>query len=155
MQLSAIFLRLGHEHFDQLMRSVSLGQLRTYQLFDPFKTRLHLQKLNSETLRKATPRVWARLQEENPKDLATEIAQAVLISHMTMIKAVLDDLGIPHDDGFFSKDADVSGHLSEGWQQRVWDKFKNQFSQATLLFYINHLAWEVAKADDVFTPVNG
>ena len=87
--------------------------------------------------------------------MATEIAQAVLISHMTMIKAVLDDLGIPHDDGFFSKDADVSGHLSEGWQQRVWDKFKNQFSQATLLFYINHLAWEVAKADDVFTPVNG
>lgn len=152
MQLPDIFLRLGQDHFDQLMRSVSLGRLRTYQLFDVFKTRLHLQKLNSETLRKATPRVWARLQEEKSNELATELSQAILISHMDMIRAVLDELGVPHEDGFFSKDADVSEHLPEGWQQRVWEKFKDQFPPATLLFYINHLGWEVAKAEDVFTP---
>jgi hypothetical protein len=152
MQLSDIFLRLGQDNFDQIMRSVSLGRLRTYQLFDPFKTRLHLQKLNSETLRKASPRIWARLREEKANELATEISQAVLISHMDMIRAVLDELGVPHEDGFFSKDADVSGFLTDGWQQRVWEKYKGQFPAATLLFYINHLGWEVAKAEDVFNP---
>jgi len=152
MQLPDLFLRLGQDSFEQLLRSISLGRLRTYQIFDAFKTRLHLHKLNGDTLRKASPRVWARLQEENAADLATEISQAILISHMDMIKAVLDDLGMPHEDGFFAKDADLTPHLTEGWQQRVWDKFKTQYPPATLLFYINHLALEVAKAEDVFQP---
>ncbi len=152
MQLPDIFLQLGQDHFDKILRSVSLGRLRTFQLFDPFKTRLHLQKLNSENLKKVTPRVWARLQEDGAKDLALDISQAVLISHMDMITTVLNDLGIPHEDGFFAKDADVSGYLTEGWQQRVWDKFKDKFPSSTLLFYINHLGWEVAKAETIFTP---
>ena len=66
-----------------------------------------------------------------------------------MIKAVLDHLGIPHEDGFFAKDADVAGYLKEGWQQEVWEKFHTTFPPAPLLFYINHLAWEIAKAEDV------
>jgi hypothetical protein len=153
MQLSDIFLRLGQENLEQLMRSVSLGRLRTYQMFDPLKTRLHLHKLNAETLRKAAPRTWARLQEpEGSADLATELSQAILISHMDMIKAVLDGLGIPHEEGFFAKDADVSGHLKDGWQQKAWEEFRDKFPPAPLLFYINHLAWEVAKAEDVFAP---
>ena len=152
MQLTDIFLRMGQDTFDPLMRSISLGSLKTYQLFDAFKTRLHLHKLNSETLRKATPRVWARLQEENPGDLASELSQAILISHMDMIKAVLDFLKVPHEEGFFAKDGDLSGHLTDGWQQRVWEKFHGQYTPATLQFYINHLALEVAKADDVFVP---
>ena len=61
MQLCDIFLRLGEENFQQLIRSVSIGRLKTYQLFDRVKTRLHLNKLNSETLRKAAPRIWARI----------------------------------------------------------------------------------------------
>ena len=111
MQLSDIFLGLGEETFQQLMRSVSMGRLRTYQLFDRVKTRLHLHKLSSETLRKATPRLWERLKEDPDEDFATDLAQAILVSHLDMIKAVLDHLGVPHEDGFFAKDADVSGYL--------------------------------------------
>lgn len=152
MQLSDIFLRLGEDTFGQLLRTVSLGKLRTYQLFDAFKTRLHLHKLNSETLRKAAPRVWARLDEPDSADLATELAQAILVSHMDMIKAVLDELGVPHEDGFFAKDAEISKYLTEGWQQKAWGEFHAKFPPAALLFYINHLAWEIAKAEDVFQP---
>ncbi|MEQ1948525.1 MAG: hypothetical protein ABL995_15140 [Bryobacteraceae bacterium] len=152
MQLSDIFLRLGQETFEQMLRSVSLGRLRTYQLFDPFKTRLHVQKLNTETLRKAGPRTWQRLQDEGNGTLATELSQAILISHLDMIQAVLNELGVPHQDGFFEKDADLSPYLTDGWQQRAWDTFKGKYPPAALLFYINHLAWEVAKAEDVFQP---
>ena len=167
MQLSDIFLRMGPEQFEQLLRSISLGRLKTFQMFEPFKTRLHLHKLNTEALRKCAPslsrriiralrkcapRQFARLQEEGNADLATDLAQAILISHMDMIKAVLDELGVPHEDGFFAKDTDVSTYLKEGWQQIAWDKFHDKYPPAALLFYINHLAWEVAKAEDVFAP---
>jgi hypothetical protein len=152
MQISDIFLRLGEERFEELMRSISMGRLRTFQLFDALKTRVHLHKLNSETLRKSAPRLWTRLGEENSGDLAGDLAQAILVSHLDLIKAVLDELGVPHEEGFFAKDADVSGYLKDGWQQRVWEKFHGAFPPAALLFYINHLAWEVAKAEDVFTP---
>jgi hypothetical protein len=151
MQLSDIFLGLGEETFQKLMRSISMGKLRTYQLFDRIKTRLHLHKLSSETLRKATPRLWERLGEKD-EDYSTDLAQAILVSHLDMIKAVLDHLGVPHEDGFFQKDADVSGFLKEGWQQDVWSKFQSVYSPAALLFYINHLAWEIAKAEQVFAP---
>jgi len=65
---------------------------------------------------------------------------------------VLDHLGVPHEEGFFAKDADVSKFLTDGWQQAAWDKFHEAFPPAPLLFYINHLAWEIAKAEDVFAP---
>ena len=151
MQLSDIFLRQGEETFQQLMRSVSMGKLKTYQLYDRVKTRLHLTKLNSETLRKATPRLWARLQEHD-EDFATDLGQTILVSHLDLIKAVLDHLGVPHEDGFFAKDADIAGYLKEGWQQDVWNTFHTTLPPAPLLFYINHLAWEIAKAEDVFAP---
>jgi hypothetical protein len=149
MQLSEIFLRLGNESFNELMRSVSMGGLKTYQVYDRFKTRLHVSKLNSETLRKATPRVWARLQERDD-DFAADLAQAILVSHMPMIRAVLDHLGVPHEGGFFAKDAEIAGYLKDGWQREVWERFRPAFPAAALLFYINHLAWEITKAEDVF-----
>lgn len=151
MLLCDIFLRLGEDTFQQLVRSISIGRLKTYQLFDRLKTRLHLNKLSAETLRKATPRIWARLGERDD-EFASDIAQAILISHLDMIRAVLDYLGVPHEEGFFAKDADVSGYLKEGWQPEVWAKFQGTFSPAALLFYINHLAWEIAKAEEVFAP---
>jgi len=161
MQLADIFLRLGNDTFEQLLRSISLGRLRTYQMFDPFKTRLHLTKLNSETLRKAAPRLWARLSgngdgalPDASAALATDLAQAILVSHLDLIKAVLDRLGVPHEDGFFAKDADIAAHLKEGWQQQCWEEFRAIQPAAPLLFYINHLAWEVSKAEDVFQPAN-
>jgi hypothetical protein len=151
MQLCDIFLRLGDDNFQQLMRTVSMGRLKTYQLFDRVKTRLYLNKLNSETLRKATPRIWTRIGEHDD-DFAAELAQAILISHLDMIRAVLDHLGIPHEDGFFSKDAEMTQYLTDGWQQVTWDKFHAAYSAPALLFYINHLAWEVSKAENVFQP---
>jgi hypothetical protein len=151
MQLCDIFLGLGEENCQQLLRSVSMGRLKTYQLFDRLKTRLHLSKLNSETLRKAEPRIWERLRGRDD-DFATDLSQAVLTSNLDLIKAVLDHLGVPHEDGFFAKDADLAGHLKEGWQAEVWEKFRGTLQPAPLLFYINHLAWEVAKAEEVFAP---
>ena len=58
MQLCDIFLGLGEETFNRTLRSISMGKLKTYQLFDRLKTRLYLNKLNSETLRKSAPRFW-------------------------------------------------------------------------------------------------
>src|SRR5579863_9610636 len=46
MLLCDIFLRLGEDTFQQLVRSISIGRLKTYQLFDRLKTRLHMQKLS-------------------------------------------------------------------------------------------------------------
>jgi len=40
---------------------------------------LRLKKLNSEILRKAAPRVWARIAERDD-EFATDLAQAILIS---------------------------------------------------------------------------
>src|SRR5690348_668553 len=151
MQLSDMFLKLGEDNFQQLMRSITIGKLKTFQLFERVQIRLHLHKLNSETLRKATPRIWARIGEHD-EEFAAEMAQVILISHMDMIKAVLDHLGIPHEEGFFAKDTDVSTYLKEGWQQQAWDQFHEKYSAPALLFYINHLAWEIAKAEDVFAP---
>lgn len=151
MQLSEIFVGLDQPSFAQLLRSISLGKLRTFQLFDRMKARMHVAKLNSEHIRKAEPRLWTRLSEHD-EDLATDLAQSILVSHMDMIKAVLDHLGIPNQDGFFDKDLDGPKYLTEGWQQRVFDAFKDKYPAPLLLFYINHLGWEVAKAQEVFQP---
>ena len=151
MQVTDIYLGLGRDHFDPLLRSMSIGRLKTYQMFDRMKTRLHLNKLNSETLRNAAPRIWARI-EERDEEFTTELSQAILISHFDMIKAVLDHLGIPHEDGFFAKDADLSASLTDGWQQRVWEAFRGTYPNPALLLYINHLGWEVAKLETVFAP---
>jgi hypothetical protein len=99
MQLSDIFLRLGQDHFQQLLKLISIGKLKTYQLYDRVKTRLYLHKLNNETLRKCAPRVWTRI-EEHDDEFASEIAQAILVSHLDMIVAVLNHLGIPHEEVF-------------------------------------------------------
>ena len=151
MQLSEIFLGLGQPSFAQLLRGISIGKLKTYQLFDRIKARMHLAKLNSENIRKAEPRLWARLGERD-EDFATDLAQAILVSHLDMIKAVLDELDIPNEDGFFAKDIDGSKYFTAGWQQRVYDKFKAGYPAPLLIFYINHLDWELAKAEQVFQP---
>ena len=149
MQLSEIFLGLGQPAFSQLLRAISIGKLKTYQLFDRIKARMHVAKLNSEHIRKAEPRLWTRLGERD-EEFATDVAQAILVSHLDMIKAVLDDLGIPNEDVFFAKDIDGSKYLTDGWQQRTYDKFKDAYPRAVLLFYINHLDWELAKSERIF-----
>jgi hypothetical protein len=151
MQLTDIYLGLGEDRFGELMRSISLGRLKTFQLFDRIKTRLHVSKLNTDILKKVSPRSWQRMQEGDI-DFATEIGQAILISHMDMIQAVLNHLGIPHQEGFFEKDADIAKYLKDGWREEVWEKFRTDYPKAPLVFYINHLAWEMTKSEEVFAP---
>ena len=52
MELSDVFLGLGQDSFVQLIRGISIGKLKTYQLYDRVKTRMHLAKLNAETLQR-------------------------------------------------------------------------------------------------------
>ena len=95
MQLSDVYLDLSQEGFAQLIRGISIGKLKTYQVYEGFKVRAHLAKLNTEALRKATPRFWGRLTERD-EDFARDLAQTVLVSHLDMITAVLDLLTVPH-----------------------------------------------------------
>jgi hypothetical protein len=145
MPLTDVFLSIGGDGFGRVIHSISIGKLKTYQLYDRFKTRTHLPKLNAENLQKATPRLWARLSEKD-EEYAQDLSQAVLVSHLDMIVAVLNFLGIPHEDGFFAKDLDAKPHLTEGWQERVLEKFKDVYPEPLLRFYIAHLSWELLKS---------
>jgi hypothetical protein len=151
MQLSEILIQLGPENFAELASKISIGKLRTYQLFDSIKAHARLHKLNSENLRKALPSLYSRLSERD-EDLARDLAQAILVAHLDLVIAVLDFLGIPHRDGFFDKGLDASPYLTSGWQQRVYEKFQDAFPKAALLFYINHLAFELDKKAEYFRP---
>lgn len=151
MQLSQVYVGMGQDSVRELLSSISLGKLKTYQLFEQMKLRLRLTKLNSETLRRSALRVWPRL-EEGDEELAQEVGQAILISHMDVVIAVLNELGIPHEEGFFSKDLDASKYLTDGWQERVYEKYKGQFAPHVLRFYLNHLAFDLTKPEAVFTP---
>jgi len=151
MQLCEVYQKLGEDGFAQLVRGISMGKLKTYQLFDPFKTRAHLIKLNTEHLRKAVPKLWARLNAGD-EELAKDFAQGVLVSHLDMIQAVLDFLGIPNEDGFFAKDLDSKKYLTDGWAARAFEKFRGAYPEPLLIFYLNHLAWELKGAEQPFTP---
>ncbi len=151
MQMCGVFVGLGPEVFNQLVRHISIGKLKTYQIYENFKLRARLVKLNSESLRKAGPRLWARI-EAGEEDFATDMSQVLLISHLDMIINVLDFLKIPHRDGFFEKDLKGDELFTEGWQKRVYDEFHDKYPAEVLLFYINHLDWEVNKAEHVFLP---
>ncbi len=149
MQISQVFVSLGEDTFGQLVRQISIGKLRTYQLYESFKTRAHLAKVNTESLRRGVPRFWARLNE-GEEEFAKELAQAILIAHLDMIAAVLNELGIPNQDGFFDKNVDATKYLTEGWQQRVFDKFRGTYPEPLLRLYINHLGWELGKVETVW-----
>lgn len=151
MQLSDVYLDLGQEGFQQLIRSISIGKLKTYQIYEGFKVRAHLGKLNTESLRKAAPRLWTRLVERD-EEFARDLAQVMLVSHLDMIGAILDSLGVPHENGFFAKDMDPKPHFTEGWESRTIEKFRGTYPEALLVFYINHLRWELLSASEPFRP---
>ena len=145
MALTDVFLTLNEDGFGQLLRGVSMGKLKTYQLYDRIKTRTHLVKMNSESLHKAAPRLWARLTDKD-EEFAQDLSQAVLVSHLDMIIAVLNFLGVPHEDGFFAKDLDAKPFLTEGWQERVHEHFKGVYPESLLRFYTAHISWELLQA---------
>jgi hypothetical protein len=151
MQMCGVYKALGPEVFHELVRGVSIGKLKTYQVYERFKLRARLIKLNSESLRKAERRFWARI-EADEEEFATDLSQVFLLSHLDMIVDVLNFLGIPNQQGFFDKDLKPEQYLTEGWQQRVFDQFSGKYPREILLFYINHLDWELNKTDQVFVP---
>jgi len=151
MQLSDAYLGLGEEGFGTLIRGISIGKLKTYKLYEPFKVRAHLHKLNTDALRKSVPRFWARLGERD-EEFAKELAQALLICHLDMIAAVLDFLGAPHQNGFFAKDMDAKPYFTEGWEDRVLEKLRGAYPEPLLVFYINHLRWELLSAAEPYRP---
>lgn len=152
MQLADIFLGMGEDSFPELLRQISLGRLKTYQLFEAVKVRMHLTKLNAEVLRKVAPRLWTRIAEHD-EALAAELAQAILVSKLDVVIEVLDFLGIPHNEGFFEKDIDLASLLPEGWRERAYQEFKGRYSSALLTFYLNHLAKEATDgAASLFLP---
>ena len=79
--------------------------------------------------------------------------QNFLLHPRVQIVALCDvDANILDQDGFFDKDIDGAKYLTEGWQQKTYDKFQATYPAAVLLFYINHLDWEVSKAEKIFQP---
>ena len=153
MELSDVYLGMGQDAFERLVRSVSIGRLKTFQMYEGFKVRAHLPKVNTELLRKSVPRFWARL-EARDEDFGRDLAQAVLVSHLEMIVAILDFLGVPHENGFFAKDMDPKPYLSEGWEDRVYQKFRESFPEPLLVFYVNHLRWELLGATELYRPAS-
>jgi hypothetical protein len=151
MQMCGVFKALGPDVFHNLVRGISIGKLKTYQVYERFKARARLVKLNSEALRKAEPKFWARL-EADEEDFATDLSQVLLLSHLEMIADILNSLGIPNEQGFFDKDLKPEEYLKEGWQKRVFDDFSGKYQRDIVLFYINHLDWELNKTEQVFLP---
>jgi len=148
-----VYLGLGQDAFVQLIRGISIGKLKTYQIYEGFKVRTHLQKVNTESLRKAVPRFWERITGGD-EEFAKDMAQAILVSHLDMITSVLDFLGVPHENGFFAKNMDPKPFFTEGWEGRVHQKFQEIYSEPLLLFYMNHLRWELLGAEEVFRPAS-
>jgi len=153
MELCDVYLGLGEDAFEHLVRSVSIGKLKTYQIYEAFKVRAHLPKVNTELLRKSVPKFWARLAAHE-EDFAKELAQAVLVSHLDMIVAILDFLGVPHENGFFAKDMDPKPFFNEGWEDRVYGNFHDRFPDPVLVFYMNHLRWELLGAAELYRPAS-
>src|SRR5581483_5413912 len=127
MQLSEIYRGSGQAAFTEIVRSISIGKLKTYQLYDRMKVRLHVAKLNSENLKKIAPRLWERINE-NDDALATELGQAILVSHLDMIVA--------------AQSIEYALLPPFGEIRRVLDALRGKFPESLIVFYINHLAWE-------------
>ena len=83
------------------MRGISIGKLRTYQLYESIKIRTHLAKLNTENLRYAASLLEASGSQD--AEFATDLSQAILIAHMEMIVAVLNFSKFPIRRAFSKK----------------------------------------------------
>ena len=150
MELPEVFQGLGEARFEELVRGISIGRLRTYSIYDSFKIRTRLNKVNREGLRKAVPKFWARLGEGD-NDLARELAQGVLVSNLNFVIEVLDFLEVPHDgSGFFQKEDALRDHLTEDWQARVLKEFSGKYPESLILLYTNHLSWEMDRSSALF-----
>jgi len=154
MQVSEIFQSLGEDGFREVLGTVTISKLKTYQLYEGLKARAHLPKLNVAGLKKVTPRFSERVAQGD-EDLAGDLAQAVLVSNLDMIIAVLDHLGLEHNDGYFDKGYEADDVLKDDWREKAYEYFKNDYPKPLLVFYLNHLAHETTKVEDLFVPAGG
>lgn len=154
MELTDIFQSLGEENFRALVGEISISRLKTFKLYESLKARSRLPKLNVQSLKKVTPRFWERIQEGD-KDLASDLAQAILTGHFDLIVDVLDFLKIPHHEGFFDKETDAGALLTEGWQSQVFEHFRDKYPASLLVLYLNHLSLEITKDKPLFVPAGG
>ena len=42
MQISDVYMGMGQDAFGQLIRGISIGKLKVYQIYEGFKVRAHL-----------------------------------------------------------------------------------------------------------------
>ena len=57
MEISDVYLGMGQDAFERLVRSISIGKLKTYQMYEGFKVRAHLPKVNTEAAAQVGPEV--------------------------------------------------------------------------------------------------
>lgn len=147
MDLVGVYAALGQDRCTRLVRTISIGALRTYGVYQAIKVRSRLHTLNRQKLRAVSQKLWKRIAEGDA-DLARDLSQGVLVSNIPLVVAVLDFLNIEHDDnGFFAKDADYSHQFASGWPEAVFREFSGRFSDDLVLLYINHLGWETGALD--------
>ena len=152
MELTEVFQALGRSSLQELIEGISMGRLRTFDVYDSLKVRAHLSKLNRERLRRAVPRLWDRL-EQGDQDLARELAQGILVSNLPFVVEALDFLEIPHDgSGFFDKNSSSAKDLEDGWEAKVFEEFRERYPESLIVVYTNHLAWELDSSSAIFLP---
>jgi hypothetical protein len=49
---------------------------------------------------------------------------------------------------------DPKPYLAEGWEERVYQKFRESFPEPLLVFYVNHLRWELLGATELYRPAS-
>lgn len=142
MDLAEVYEALGQERVAPSIRTISMGALKTFGVYQAVKVRSRLRKLNRLNLRRAAETLWQRVADGDT-DLGRDLSQAVLVSNIPLVTEVLDFLGIEHDgNGFYSKDDDHADQLSEGWAERAFVHCKDRFDQGLVLLYLNYLGWE-------------
>ena len=150
MELAEVYLALGQDRTVRLARTISIGALKTYGVYEGIKIRSRLHRFNRQRLRAAAPKLWRRIASGDG-GLARDFSQAVLVSNIPLIIEVLDLLEIEHDEnGFFAKDSDYSEQLSSDWAGTVSKSLAGRYPEELVLLYINHLGWETGTLDEPF-----
>ncbi len=150
MDLVDVYAALGQERCVRLVRTISIGALRTFGVYEAVKIRSRLHTLNRQKLRAAAPKLWKRITEGDI-GLSRDLSQGILVSNIPLVVGVLDFLGIEHDgNGFFSKDSENAELLVSGWPEKVYEEFVKRFPEELVLLYINYLGWETETLDQPF-----
>lgn len=150
MDLAEVYEALGQERVAGSIRTISMGALKTFGVYQSLKVGSRLRKLNRSNLQRAAGRLWQRVADGDT-DLGRDLSQAILVSNIPLVTEVLDCLELEHDgNGFFSKDSDHADKLTEGWAERVFAHCKDRFDQDLVLLYINYLGWETKALDEPF-----